>query len=173
MKLHRKLAFLCGAASLAALAACQQSQAPGETATQAAGPDAKPGISASGGRMVLPVIAGHPAAIYFSVRNDGAGAVTLAGVHVAGAGKVEMHKTEGGSMSPVDAVEMGPGATIEFAPGGYHVMAFDLADSLKAGSTTELTLTFSDGDKLSTPLHIEKMGGDVDGGMGNMAGMQH
>ena len=67
-------------------------------------------------------------------------------------------------MSPVDAVTIDPGATIEFAPGGYHVMAFELADELRSGSSTELTLTFSDGDKLSMPLHIETMGDAMNGG---------
>ncbi|SFF94168.1 hypothetical protein SAMN05518801_10420 [Novosphingobium sp. CF614] len=183
MKLPRKLAFLCGAASLAALAACQQPAAPvpQETGADAAAPDAKPGISASDGRLVLPVVAGRPAAVYFSVRNDGPGTATLVGIHVAGAGKAEMHKTEGGTMSPVDSVELAPGAVLEFAPGGYHIMAFDLADTLKAGAATELTLTFSDGDKLSMPLRIEKMGNamtdhdmaDHDMAGHDMAGMNH
>ena len=37
-------------------------------------------------------------------------------------------------------------------------MAFDVADNLKAGGETELTLTFSDGDKVSLPVKIEAMG---------------
>ncbi|MCJ2177725.1 copper chaperone PCu(A)C [Novosphingobium album (ex Hu et al. 2023)] len=119
-------------------------------------------------------MAGRPAAAYFSVRNDGAANATLAGVHVAGAAKAEMHKTEGGTMSPVDSVEIAPGTTIEFAPGGYHVMAFELSDSLKPGSTTELTFTFSDGDKVSMPVRIERMGdGMHDHGGSGMEGMGH
>lgn len=162
----RTLAFLSGLTAMALLAACQQTDAPTPDATsaEANGPDAKPGISANQGRMVLPVVPGRPAAIYFSIRNDGQLAATLAGVHVAGAEKSEMHKTEGGKMSAVDAVTIDPGATIEFAPGGYHVMAFELGDDLKSGSSTELTLTFSDGDKLSMPLHIETMGDAMNGG---------
>ena len=174
MKLLRKHAFFCTAAILAALAACQQppssDSAATEAATEAAGPDARPGIAASDGRMVLPVVAGRPAAVYFSVRNDGAKTATLAGVHVAGAGTAEMHKTEGGTMSAVGSVDLGPGATVEFAPGGYHVMAFDLSDTLKAGETTELTLTFSDGDKLSMPLRIEKMGAGMSASGQDMGG---
>lgn len=162
----RKLALVCLAAPLAMVAACQQSQdsAPAEsaadvTASEASGPDAKPGIAASEGRLVLPVIAGSPAAIYFTLRNDGAAVATLAGVHLAGAGKAEMHKTEGGTMSPVESIDIVPGASLAFAPGGYHAMAFELGDTLKAGGTAELTLTFSDGDKLSMPIKVETMGG--------------
>ncbi|WP_231568331.1 copper chaperone PCu(A)C [Novosphingobium malaysiense] len=166
MKSFNTLAFLTGAAALALLSACQQAEtpAPESSATESNGPDAKPGISASQGRLVLPVVAGRPAAVYFSVRNDGPQAATIAGVYVEGSGKAEMHKTEGGSMSAVDAVEIAPGETIAFEPGGYHVMAFDLADTLKAGNATELTLTFSGGDKLSMPLHIETMGDAMNGG---------
>lgn len=171
----RKFAVFGTVASLALLGACQQAPAPDAAATDQAapavsGPDAKPGMSAAGGRLVLPVIGGRPAAIYFSLTNGGPSAVTLAGVHVAGAGKAEMHKTEGGSMAPVQSIEIAPAETIEFAPGGNHVMAFDLTDALKEGGTAELTLTFSDGDKLSMPLRIETMGD----GMGHdMGGMQH
>ena len=163
VKSLRNLAFFLGAVSFAALAACQGSKTPTpqESVGGASSPEAKPGIAAHGGRLVLPVVAGHPAAVYFSVRNDGPGAVTLASIHIAGAGKAEMHKTQGGSMNAVKSVELAPGVTIDFAPGGYHVMAFDLARSLKPGDTTELTMTFSDGDKLSMPLRIEALGDDI------------
>ncbi|MCJ2186340.1 copper chaperone PCu(A)C [Novosphingobium beihaiensis] len=169
MKPFRTFAFLCTAAAFATLAGCQQASAPAPEETAAVssaastGPNAKPGITASEGRLVLPVVAGRPAAVYFSIHNNGPDTATLAGVHVAGAAKAEMHKTEGGKMSPVETVEITPGATIQFAPGGYHVMAFDLSGGLKAGETTELTLTFSDRDKTPLPLHIEKMGGGMEG----------
>lgn len=169
--MHRRTAFVAAATLLAALAGCQQAKAPApaETEAEAIGPEAKPGMSASAGRLVLPVIGGRPAAVYFALRNGGDAPVTLAGVHLAGAARAEMHKTEGGEMSAVDNLELAPGATVEFAPGGYHVMAFDLADTLKPGGTAELTLTFSDGDKLSMPLRIQTMGGDSH----DMSGMRH
>jgi periplasmic copper chaperone A len=37
-------------------------------------------------------------------------------------------------------------------------MAFEVDAQLKAGDTTELTVTFLDGDKISAPLKIEAMG---------------
>lgn len=184
VKPFRKLAFLCGTASLAALGACHQAPAPApqESASEAEGPDAKPGMSASDGRMVLPVVPGRPAAVYFSVSNGGADLVKLVGVDVAAAGKAEMHKTEGGSMAAVTSVDVPAGGTVAFAPGSYHVMVFDPESTLKPGGTTELTLTFADGDKLSMPLKIEAMGAGTSGhagadesakGMDDMAGMHH
>lgn len=184
MNPFRKLAFLCGVASLVALAGCHPSQTPDpqETANEAAsdiadapaGSDAKPGIAGSRGRLVLPVVPGRPAAAYFSLRNDGPAMVKLTGIRVEGAGKAEMHRTSGGSMNAVDSIGIAPGATIAFAPGGYHVMVFDPAATLRAGDTTQLALTFSDGEKLSMPLRIEAMGSDASGdGMDDMPGMQH
>ncbi|MEJ2458232.1 MAG: copper chaperone PCu(A)C [Novosphingobium sp.] len=157
--------FLYAAAALALLGGCQQATAPApeESAAGTNGPNARPGIVVSDGRLVLPIVAGRPAAVYFSIRNDGTDAATLAGVHVAEADKAEMHKTEGRTMSAVNSVALAPGETVAFAPGGYHVMAFGLPGTLKPGETVELTLTFSDGDKVPVPLRIETIGGDMEG----------
>ena len=48
-------------------------------------------------------------------------------------------------------------------------MAFGLADTIKPGSTTEMTLTFADGDKLSAQLTAQAPGGSSDNH--SMAGM--
>ncbi|MFC0203120.1 copper chaperone PCu(A)C [Novosphingobium soli] len=170
MKPNRPLVLIAAIALAAGVGACSQEPDSPSEANEATvtGPVAKPGIAASDGRMVLPVVAGRPAAVYFTVRNDGAEPVTLAGVHVSGAGKAEMHQTSGGSMAAVASLPIAPGASVVFAPGGLHIMAFDLAETLKPGGTAELTLTFSDGDKLSMPLHLESMGTDA-----GMEGMHH
>ena len=153
-------------------------------AVPVAGPDAKPGISVSEGKLILPVIPGRPAAVYFKVRNGGPGKAVLAGVDVTGAAKAEMHKTDGSMMSSVKELQLEPGAEVDFAAGGLHVMVFDLDPKLKAGGTTELTLTFADGDKASLPLAISTMGADTPAqgmaghdmsghDMGDMPGMAH
>lgn len=168
----RVLALVGVAGILAATAGCKQAESPvaQESATAEAGPAAKPGISASDGHLFLPVVPGRPGAVYFTVRNDGPAAAKLVGVHVSGSGSAQMHKTDGGTMAPIDSLDIAPGAQVEFKQGGMHVMVFDIEDSVKASGTAELTLTFSDGDKLSMPLRVESMGGD---GMGNMPGMEH
>jgi copper(I)-binding protein len=171
VKLLPPLALLVCAALIGGLGACGKEPDSPTASNEAtlSGPDAKPGLVASDGKLVLPVVAGRPGAVYFTVRNDGGEPVTLAGVHVAGAGKAQMHQTNGGTMAAVDSLPIDPGASVVFSPGGLHVMAFDLSDKLKAGGTAELTLTFSDGDKLSMPLQVEKMGAG-DAGGGGMAG---
>lgn len=174
------------------LAACQKSsnEAASPEASSSAvpeagiavGPDAKPGISASNGRLVLPVVEGRPGVAYFDASNASPDVATIVGVHIGGVQNAEMHKTEGGKMTAVSNVEISPEKAVSFAPGGLHVMAFGISDSLEDGGSTELTLTFADGDKLSMPITIENMGetmgngaanGDAHAGMEGMEGMPH
>lgn len=172
MKSHRMVMMAGLLAAGLGLSSCKKSdvptaQEPGRAGQSAeTGPDAKPGVTAGAGRLVLPVIPGRPGVVYFRVANNTAAKITLAGVHVEGVRKAEMHRTSGGAMAPVDHVDIAPGASLAFAPGGLHVMTFDIADTLKAGGQAELTLTFADGDKLSMPIKVEAMGA-------GSAGMSH
>ena len=165
-------AALLGLAALS-LGACQQQKADHKDAAAASGaPEAKPGMALSEGRLLLPAVKGNPAAAYFTLTNGGQAKVSVAAVSIAGAGKAEVHQTEGGKMSKVDALDVEPGKTVKLEPGGLHVMAFDVDPALVAGGTAEVTVTFADGDKLSAPLKIEARGA-AQGGMGDMEGMEH
>lgn len=151
------------------LAGCKQ-QAQKPEAPASAAPEAKPGVVVTDGTLVLPAVKGNPGVAYFTVANSDAKKVALAAISVDGAAKAEMHQTTGGSMGPVDRVEIDPNASVKFSPGGLHVMLFDLDAKLTAGSSTEMTLTFADGDKLSAQLAIKPAG---DAPMGEMPGMGH
>lgn len=163
--MRRSLEVLAPIALALALAGCQQ-QAEAPQSPASAGPEAKPGVAVADAVLVLPAVKGNPGVAYFTLANSDAKAVALAAVTVDGAGKAEMHQTSGGQMGPVDRVEVDPNASVSFAPGGLHVMLFDLDPKLTVGSSTELTLTFADGDKLSAPIAIKAAG---DAAMGSMA----
>ena len=135
------------------LGACEAKKDGGEAASAA--PDAKPGLQATDGMLVLPVVKGNPGAAYFNLYNASDKPVTLAAVSVDGAEKSEMHETKGGAMTPLASLEVKPGETVKFERGGRHVMLFGLADKVSAGGSAELTLTFADGDKVSAPLMVE------------------
>ena len=141
------------------LAACRQQKA----AENEVMPDAKPGITVSGGVLTLPVVKGRPGAAYFELANGGDKTATLAAISIDGASKSELHETKGGTMAPLAAIDLKPGKTVKFERGGKHVMAFDIAETLKPGSTAEMTLTFAGGDKVSSPLKVETMAGAMDG----------
>ena len=152
----------------APLAACgQQAEQP------AAAPEAKPGLALNDGRLVLPAVKGNPAGGYFTLVNGGDKAVTVAAVSVTGAAKAELHETVGGTMSPIVKLEVKPGETVEFKPGGKHVMAFDLDPALAPGGTSEITLTFEGGDKLSAPLKLEARGAAAMEGMDHSEHSEH
>lgn len=154
MKRALAAAILC-----LSLTACQQQKAQ-EPAPAA--PEAKPGLSAADGVLMLPAVKGNPGAGYFTLANGGDSEATLAGVYIDGAGRTEMHQTVGGTMSAVPSVTVKPGETVEFKPGGLHVMAFEMAAPPEAGSVVEMTLTFAGGDKLSLPLKVEARGTAAD-----------
>jgi copper(I)-binding protein len=168
--MRRITAVFATCAIVLAAGACdrQPTPAPASEAAANAAPDAKPSAQITAGRLVLPAVKGNPAAAYFTVSNTGAAPIAIAAVAVSGAAKAEMHQTSGGQMRAVETAQIAPGASLEFAPGGYHVMLFALDPKLAAGGTAELTVTFADGDKVSAPLAIETTGGGVMNDMGAM-----
>ena len=131
----------------------------GDSPEQAeAGPAAPEGISVSNARLMLPAVAGNPAAVYFDVANAGTTGRMIRAASVAGAGSSVMHTTVDGAMQETLQVMVAPGETATFAPGGAHVMAMDLADTIAAGGQAEVTLTFVGGDKVSFPADVRAAG---------------
>jgi copper(I)-binding protein len=136
------------AALVPGLAACSQeaeAPAPDAAATSAA----SAGVTVSNARVVLPPVAGNPAAVYFDLAYTGAPGVTLDSVDVEGAGMTMIHdyaesagKTQ---MVMAEAVPLAEGTPLSFAPGGLHVMAMDPTDALRPGGTAKVTLTLSNG----------------------------
>ncbi len=147
-------------ASLAPAACSQQEEAPAADTA----PEAPAGISVTNGRLILPAVSGNPAAVYFDISNSGTEPQMIRSASVQGAGPAMLHKssTWNGqtSMEDVPQLPVAPGETISFAPGGLHVMAGDLAETIVAGGMTEVTLTFIRGDKVSFPVEVRAAGDD-------------
>lgn len=151
-----KAVFAAAALSLA-LSACSQSD---EAATPA--DENLTGLVVSNARLMLPPVAGNPAAIYFDLKNEGTRAVAVRRADVAGAKSASMHDMMEYNHEMTMA-DMGPttvkqGETLKFEPGGKHVMVFDLSPELKAGGKTEMTLTIAGGDKVSVEVPIQAAG---------------
>ncbi|MCW3848668.1 copper chaperone PCu(A)C [Sphingomonas sp. LB-2] len=121
-------------AAMAMLAGCQQ--APRD-------------VSVDGAWVRLPAVAGNPGAAYFALHGGSKDAILLA-VMAKFAVRAELHESMEGhagmtSMAPVRQVAVPAGATVTFAPGGKHVMLFDVSPSLKPGEKAPVTLSFADG----------------------------
>ena len=161
-----RLAILATVFAGTTLGGCHHQPAPSSSAPAAA----QAGILVTGGRLVLPAVPGNPGAAYFTLVNQGHSAAILNSVVIDGAGQAEMHETAGNAMQPLPSLNIRGGGSAILAPGGKHVMVFALAPRLVAGTTTQVTLGFSDGSKLTAPLSIEAPGGA--GGAGAMGGMK-
>src|SRR5687767_13771695 len=87
--------------------------------------------------ILLPAVEGRPGAGYFDlqVRADQA---ALRSVTSSQIGRIEMHETmSSGTMSrmrPIDRVPIVADERLIFAPGGRHLMLFDLDPALRSGS---------------------------------------
>jgi copper(I)-binding protein len=93
-----------------------------------------------------------PSGGYFMLHNGGAKKITLKNVESPGCGTLMMHKTSKGGMEHVMALDVAPGETLSFAPGGYHLMCMD--SKLKPGTSVPVTFIFSQGAKLAANFAV-------------------
>ena len=107
-----------------------------------------------------PAQAGMNGVGYLTVANVGAKPVKLVAVESPAAGSVTIHQSSmaGGvmSMRPVTGgLTIAPGATVAFAPGGYHLMLMNLTRAQTLGGKVPLTLVFDGGLKMKIDLSVE------------------
>jgi periplasmic copper chaperone A len=120
------------------------------------------------------------AAGYMKITNHGTAADRLVGGSADAGLGFEVHEsiTENGiaKMRPVKSgLEIKPGETVEFKPGGYHVMFTGLKKPLSAGDRIKATLTFEKAGKVDIEYDVLAMGaspGKEMPGM-HMPGMKH
>lgn len=122
----------------------------------------RPEVKAEGAWVRLPAVAGQPGAAYFTVRG-GMDDDTLVAVSAPFALKAEMHEstTDAAGMAKMQAlkdVAIPAGGKVPFAPGGRHVMLFDIAPQIKPGDRVTLTLSFASGKALRVPADVTGAG---------------
>lgn len=93
-----------------------------------------------------PLIPGRPVAVYFTLVNNGAGDDRLLGARTDIAAKVTSHQSvvaDGiARMRAITDVIIPAGDSVEFAPGGLHLMLMNPARDLSPGDVFPLTLLF-------------------------------
>jgi copper(I)-binding protein len=77
------------------------------------------------------------------------------------------------TMRPLDkGLVIEPGKTVKLAPGGYHLMLFDLRNPLKQGDKLPVTLEFEKAGKVTLSLDVQGVGAQgpaaADGSGGKM-----
>jgi copper(I)-binding protein len=104
-----------------------------------------------------------PAGGYFTLRNNGRQAVALTGASSPACGSIMLHQTtsSGGmaGMKHVKSVDVPPGGSASFAPGGYHLMCMAPGPAMKPGGAVPVTLVFQSGAKLTVTFAVRNAAG--------------
>ena len=105
----------------------------------------------------------RPGVAYMTLRNTGSELVTVTGIATPIAMMPEIHRTATNdqgvsSMAPAGDITMAPGETVALKPGGLHAMLMQLQDPMDKGTTFPLSLTFSDGGKITVEVPILGVG---------------
>lgn len=69
-----------------------------------------------------------------------------------------MHMNGQASMMMVDKVDVAPGKTVSFAPGGYHLMLMHRKEDLKEGDKVMIKMDFSNGQKMDVQFRVGSAG---------------
>ena len=106
---------------------------------------------------------------YLTIENKGSAPDRLIGGSADIAGKVEVHEMAMNNgvmtMRPLDkGLTIEPGKTAKLAPGGYHLMMFDLKRPLKQGDKLPVTLEFEKAGKVQVSLDVQGVGAQAPAG---------
>lgn len=101
---------------------------------------------------------GTNSAAYLTIVNSTSTADDLLQVECDAAQAVEIHETKMEndvmSMHPVEQIEIPSGASLEFKPGGLHIMLIGLKQELVAGENLLLTLVFKTAGRITVNAEI-------------------
>jgi hypothetical protein len=112
---------------------------------------------------------------YLTIENKGSAPDRLIGGSAEVADKVQVHEMATGNgvmtMRPLDkGLVIEPGKTVKLAPGGYHLMLFDLKHPFKQGDKVPVTLEFEKAGKVNLSFDVQGIGAQGPGSAGNAGG---
>jgi copper(I)-binding protein len=112
---------------------------------------------------------------FLTIENKGAVADRLIGGTGDVSPRVEVHEMAMSNgvmtMRPLDkGLVIEPGKTVKLAPGGYHLMMFDLKEPLKQGDKVPITLEFERAGKVKLSFDVQGVGAAGPAAAGNSGG---
>ncbi|MHB8535850.1 MAG: copper chaperone PCu(A)C [Sulfuricaulis sp.] len=141
----RRGACAVGAGALAALLACSVALA-------------APPVTVTNARIRL-LPGDLPLAGYFDLVNRGRRPVALTAASSPAFEMVHLHRSierDGtATMVTADDIKVKPGATLHFAPGGYHLMLMQRVKPLQVGDKVPMTLQFADRQTLRVIFEVK------------------
>jgi copper(I)-binding protein len=112
----------------------------------------------------LAAVPGRPAAGYFELRIEGDRGA-LVSVTSPQAGRIEMHETmSAGNMSamrPLQRIAVRDGDNLVFAPGGRHLMIYDVDAAVRPGGEFTFVLNFERGPPRQLGASVRSAGGEA------------
>ena len=154
IRLRMKKLFLAalGAASLVASIGTSFAQSKGDLEIEKPWARATaPGASVGGGYLVI--------------RNKGAAGDRLLGVTSPASARVEMHEMamekDVMRMREVKGVDVPAKKSVEFRPGGFHLMLMELKAPLRQGDKVPVTLRFEKAGEVKTELVVEDLASGI------------
>jgi len=111
--------------------------------------DPGPLVSITDVKILAPIPGSGAGAAYFNIENRSDAAITITRIDSPQFEDVQMHETtiEDGisRMRRIQSLRVGPSSSVEFAPGGKHVMLMRPATNVAPGSLVELEIHYDDG----------------------------
>ncbi|GAC20061.1 copper chaperone PCu(A)C [Paraglaciecola arctica] len=99
-------------------------------------------------------------AAYFSIQNHSDTSQILIGASADFATKAEIHNhilvDDMMSMQQRSEVVIQPGESVQFAPGGLHIMIFGLKTPLREGQSVEISLQTKGGESISITAKVAR-----------------
>jgi periplasmic copper chaperone A len=103
----------------------------------------------------MPGMSGATSAVYLTIQNSGSQADRLVSASSEVAQSIEIHQSQVqnnvASMQKLDTLDLPAKSTIQFQPGGYHLMLIGVNRSLNPGDKIPVTLQF----EKSAPILVE------------------
>jgi len=138
----RSLSLLFAGLAMALLAGCQP---PAQLLVEKA-------------HVQLSPVEDSPSVLYFTIKGGPADTV-LRSISSPSILRLEMHETveENGMsmMKPITAVAVPTRGTVEFKPGGKHVMVWGVDAAARKAGKAEFVFSFSNGDKIAVDASIK------------------
>lgn len=110
----------------------------------------------------LPAVSGRPAGGYLTIANSRIGTDALIRVTSPHAGRIELHSMVSDQgvmrMRHEQRLEVPAAGSLLLAPGGRHLMLFDLAPEVRAGGRLPLTLYFESGAAIDVSADVREPG---------------
>jgi copper(I)-binding protein len=111
--------------------------------------DAGPPVSISDVKIFAPIPGSSAGVAYFKIDNTSDAAITVNRIESPQYDGVQMHETtieDGVSrMRPIESFQVDPSSSVEFKPGGKHLMLMRPSTNVAPGSLVELEIHYSEG----------------------------